>query len=115
VDLNIIQDWRIKTNSKDEWTLISAFAGFDIASFKTKKELLHFLAQQQIYEGRKKAVEMLMTYPNRWIINGNKIIADNYDDVYEKYFYWVNSINSKASFPEYYKAIDDKLAELMKR
>lgn len=42
-----------------------------------------------------------------------EILAVNLKDVSKSYFDWINSINLLNSYEEYYKAIDDKLNELM--
>lgn len=106
--------WSIKTNNKNKWSLFSSVTDSNIAMFKTQKELVNFIALEQIYEGKKKAIETLMTFPNKWYVNEERIIADNYDEVHKNYFDWLNSITELKTYKEYYKAVDDKLEELMR-
>ena len=108
--------WRINTNHKDKWSIFSSNTDDDIATFKTEKELVNFLALEEVYRGKKKAIEILMTFPNGWNVNGNRMSVKDGKSInkHEEYFKWLNSICDYETYDEYYKAIDDKLDELMK-
>ncbi len=106
--------WSIKTNNKDEWSLYSSISEGNIETFKTQKELVDFIALEQIYQGKKKAIETLMTFPDGWYVNGKRTFVDNRTELLKQYYDWFMSIVKLKSYEEYYKAIDDKLKELIK-
>jgi len=105
--------WSIKTNNKNQWSLFSSVTDDDIAVFETQKELVNFIALEKIYEGKKKAIETLITFPNGWTVNGNRMFVEN-KQKHDEYYEWLYSITNIETYEEYYKAIDDKLEELMK-
>jgi len=104
--------WRIKTNNKNKWSLFSSVTDSDIATFKTQKELVNFIALEQICDGKKKAIETLMTFPHGWNVNEVKYIAENHQELNQEYYDWVMEISKFKTYEEYYKAVDDKLDEL---
>jgi len=108
--------WRINTNHIDKWNIFSSNTDDDIATFKTEKDLINFIALEEIYKGKKKAIEILMTFPNGWTVNGNRMFVEDGDNriKHEEYFTWLNSIYDCETYEEYYKMIDNKLDELMK-
>lgn len=104
--------WSIKTNNKDKWNLYSSISESNIATFKTQKELVNFIALEQVYEGKKKAIETLMTFPEGWYVNNNRIFNPQNINR-EDYFVWLKSIFNYKTYEEYYEVIDKKLNELM--
>lgn len=99
--------WRIETNNVDKWDVISSVVDDVIISFNNEDELKLWLAVDFIYEGKKKAVETLLTFPNNWTINEKSNRGAG-----KKYYEWLESLDEFKTYEEYYKAIDDKLAEL---
>jgi len=108
--------WQIKTNKENQWSLFSTVTDDNIITFKTQKELINFIALEKIYEGKKKAIEILMTFPNGWNVNGNRMFVEDGEsrNKHDEYFKWLNSICDCETYEEYYKMIDNKLEELMK-
>jgi len=110
--------WRINTNHTDQWSIFSSNTDDDIATFKTEKDLVNFLALEEVYRGKKKAIETLMTFPNNWTVNDNRMfVGDEGSESrkkHEEYYEWLKLISKIRTYEEYYKAIDDKLFELMK-
>lgn len=105
--------WSIKTNNKDKWSVYSSVSDSVIAMFNTEKELVNFLALDKIYVTKKKAIELLMTFPNDWTVNDERTITEDRRDKLDLYFNWEKSIFKAETYEEYYKLIDDKLEELM--
>jgi len=104
--------WQIKTNNKDQWSLYSTVTDDNIATFKTQKELVNFITLEKLYEGKKKAIETLMTFPYGWNVNDKRTVG-NFRELTKQYYDWLESINSLDIYEKYYKAIDNKLDELM--
>lgn len=101
--------WFIK-QKKDKWEIHSTVTDSMIASFDTKKECARFIAMEEVYKGKKKAIEELMCFPSGWTVNGNRCFENNN---YEEYYNWLKSILNCDTYEEYYKRIDDKLEELL--
>ena len=110
--------WQIKTNNKDQWSLFSSITDSNIVTFEKQKDLVNFIALEKVYEGKKKAIEILMTFPNGWTVNDSRIFVGDEGsesrNKHNKYFAWLNSICDCETYEEYYKMIDNKLDELMK-
>ena len=106
--------WRINTNNIDQRSIFSSVTDDDIAKFNTQEELLNFIALEEIYKGKKKAIEILMTYPNGWTVNNKRMFMSD-EQKHDEYFKWLYSISDHDTYEEYYKAIDNKLNELMKQ
>jgi polyribonucleotide nucleotidyltransferase len=104
--------WSIKTNNKDKWSLYSSVSESIIATFKTQKELVNFIYTDQIYEGKKKAIETLMTFPSGWTVNNSRMFECD-TKCFEDYSNWLKTVIRSKTYEEYYKAIDDKLNELI--
>lgn len=45
-----------------------------IATFTTEKAMKNWLAEENIYEGKLKAIEHLMTFPSEWTVNDEEVI-----------------------------------------
>jgi len=105
--------WQIKTNNNDKWSLFSTVTDDNIITFQTQKELINFIALEKVYEGKKKAIETLMTFPYGWNVNDKRIVG-NFGESTKQYYDWLNSISLSDTYEEYYKAIDNKLEKLMK-
>ena len=103
--------WSINTNNKDEWSIYSSIIEDVIITFKTKEELIKFIATKDVYDGKKKAIEIFMTFPEDWVINQRRV-TDR--EGYRAYYNWLTSIYELNTYEEQYKAIDDKLKEFMK-
>jgi len=108
--------WRINTNHTDQWSIFSSNTDDDIATFETEKDLVNFLALEEVYRGKKKAIETLMTFPNGWTVNNSRMVVEEGEsrNKHDEHFAWLNSIYEIGTYEEYYKAIDDKLDELMR-
>jgi len=110
--------WRINTNHTDQWSIFSSNTDDDIAIFETEKDLVNFLALEEVYRGKKKAIETLMTFPNGWTVNNSRMVLG--DEVsesrkkHEEYYKWLELIGKIRTYEGYYKVIDDKLDELMR-
>jgi len=104
--------WQIKTNNKDQWSLFSSITDSNIVTFEKQKDLVNFIALEKVYEGKKKAIETLMTFPYGWNVNDERTVG-NYGELTKQYYDWLNTISSLDTYEEYYKAIDNKLEELM--
>lgn len=52
----------------------------------------------------------IMSFPNQWIINDKLQRTENGTEDYTK---WLISINHHDTFTDYYRAVDDKLNELL--
>jgi len=99
--------WRINTNHTDD----------DIVTFKTEKDLVNFLALEEVYRGKKKAIETLMTFPNGWTVNNSRMFIEEGEsrNKHDEHYKWLEFINDCKTYKEYYKMIDNKLDELMKK
>ncbi|AYP68146.1 hypothetical protein PQE75_gp014 [Bacillus phage vB_BcoS-136] len=99
--------WSIQTNNMDEWSVFSSVTDSVIAKFETEHDLKVWLANDRVYEGKLKAIEILMSFPNHWNVNGErKRIANGY---YE----WVRSLDNIDTYEEYHLKIDEKLDKLI--
>jgi len=104
--------WKINTNHIDQWSIFSTNTDDDIATFETERDLINFLAFEEIYRGKKKAIETLMTFPSGWTVNNSRMFVENRQK-HDEYYNWLNSICDCDTYEKYYKAIDDKLDELL--
>lgn len=98
----------IVTNNVDKWEVVSNVNDRVVADFKSEAEMKYWLAQEHVYNGKLEAIRLLLTYPNRWTING--------ETDYEfsmAYNHWYDSILGTKTYGEYYKKIDAKLNELV--
>lgn len=82
-----------------------------IAEFKSEQELKRFLAYENVYEGKKRAIKILMSFPNQWTVNDK---LQRTEKGIEEFTKWLLTINNYDTYADYYKAVDDKLDELLK-
>jgi len=58
-----------------------------------------------------------MTFPNGWTVNDDRMFVEEEGSEsrkkHEEYFEWLKLIYDCETYEDYYKAIDDKLFELM--
>ena len=102
--------WSIK-NKDNKWEIWSSITDSVIASFNEEKECVRFIAFEEIYKGKKKAIEELLCFPSGWHINNERQWRNKEQD---EYFEWIKSINENCdTYKEYYKRIDQKLDELL--
>lgn len=99
--------WRIETNHVDEWKVISSIVDDVIAKFQTEEELKKWIAKEKLYEGKLKAIETLMSFPNQWIVNNERQRKKS------GYYDWLSSIEETKTYDEYYEKIDKKLEKLL--
>lgn len=104
--------WSILVNN-NKWSIFSSVTDSIVEEFDSQQECANFIAKDKIYEAKKKAIETLITFPSSWRINGERILLKN-DELLDDYFDWANSLYNYGTYDEYYKAIDDKLNELMR-
>lgn len=106
--------YKIITNNKDSWELFSSITDSVIFKSNKEEELVNFLALEHIYEGKLKAIEVLLTFPNRYTINDERMFNDKSKEKTTEYYNWIEKINNDSkTYEEYYKKIDDKLEELL--
>jgi hypothetical protein len=101
--------WKIETNFIDKWEVYSTVIDDVIASFESENELKFWLAQEEIYNGKLKAIELFMVFPSSWTINDER---QQQKGSLSKYYNWIDNLDYEYSY-EKYKKIDDKLNELM--
>lgn len=101
--------YQIEIKNK-KWSIIDTVTDGIVAEFDTEKDIKIFLANESIYEGKKKAIEILMSFPNQWRINGERQTTESGIEDYTK---WLLSITHYDTYADYYKAIDAKLNELL--
>jgi len=107
--------WKIVTNNKDNWGIFSSISDSIIFECDTEQELLKHIALEAVYDGKLKAIERLMTYPNRWTVN-DQIMFNSNQEAVEAYYDWYKTINNDSkTYEEYYGKIDEKLEELLER
>lgn len=107
--------WKIVTNNKDNWGIFSSISDSIIFECDTEQELLKHIALEAVYDGKLKAIERLMTYPNRWTVN-DQIMFNSNQEAVEVYYDWYKTINNDSkTYEEYYGKIDEKLEELLER
>lgn len=104
--------WNILVNN-NKWSIFSSVTDSIVEEFDSQQECANFIAKDKIYEAKKKAIETLITFPSGWCINGERILLKNTYELLDDYFDWVKSLYNYGTYDEYYKAIDDKLNELM--
>jgi hypothetical protein len=97
----------IRTNNKDRWELISSIAEGVIATFKTKNEILAYIAEENVSMGKLKGIEEMMSFPSQWYVNDDYQWRDN-----KAYREWYDSV-IMAPDAERFKLIDQKYDELM--
>ena len=76
----------------------------------TKEEIIHFVANEQIYEGKINAIEVLYSFPEGLTVNGVYYSAVQRT---KDYYHWLDSIAAIKNWNERFKAIDEKLDEMM--
>lgn len=103
--------YQIETKN-GEWRVLNTVTDEIIAEFDSEQDTKQFLAYEKIYEGKKKAIEILMSFPNQWIINDK---FQRTESGIEDYTKWILSINHYDTYMDYYKAIDNKLDELLNK
>lgn len=103
--------WSIKTNNKDKWEVLSSVVDDVIASFDNEHDLKVWIAKEDIYRGKLKAIETMMTFPNLWRVNDERVIIHG---VLSKYHDWIEKLYHNND-EERFKMIDDKLEELMSK
>ena len=102
--------WSINTNHKDHWEVFSSISESVIATFVTERELKKWLAEEEVYKGKLKAIETLMIFPSEWTINDEyKIIPGNLSN----YHRWCETLDY-TNRENRLRQIDEKLEELMK-
>lgn len=101
--------YTIETNGV-EWQVLNTVTDETIADFKSEEELKQFLAYEKVYEGKKRAIELLLSFPHQYFVNGKLQRTENGTENYTR---WLLSINHYDSYKDSYKAIDDKLDELL--
>lgn len=107
--------WRIETDNKTEWKVISSAVDDVIATFTTEHDLKVWLSLEQEYKGKLKAVETLMAFPSQWMVNDKLSLGVGGSEALQSYFAWVRDIQEIKTYKEYYEAIDKKLEELRKK
>ncbi|MBE7114438.1 hypothetical protein FT641_18535 [Bacillus paranthracis] len=107
--------WRIETDNKTEWKVISSAVDDVIATFTAEHDLKVWLSLEQEYKGKLKAIETLMSFPSQWMVNGKLSIGVSGSEAMQSYYKWVLSIQEIKNYKEYYEAIDKKLEELRKK
>jgi hypothetical protein len=105
---------KIITNSKDNWQLYSTIADDIIAEFKTEKDLKEYIALEKIYDTKIQAIKELMIFPVGWTINEKRVPLLT-DEMLNKFNDWLEDLVDIDDNNEYYKNIDNKLNELLKR
>lgn len=98
----------IRTNNVDEWEVFSSITDSVIAKFETEHDLKVWLANEDIYKGKLKAIEVLMSFPSHWNVNGERQFKKS------GYYDWLSSIEDVDTYDEYHGKIDKKLEQLMK-
>lgn len=104
--------WSILVNN-NKWSIFSSVTDSIVEEFDSQQECANFIAKDKIYEAKKKAIEILMTFPDGWYINKKRKLLENRNELLDVYYNWVKSLYNYGTYDEYYKAIDDKLNELM--
>jgi hypothetical protein len=106
---------KIITNNINEWKIFSTMSDSIVAEFETEKDLKKFLALEEIYNGKLKAIEVLMSFPFQYSVNDTTLCRDNKEGK-EKYYEWLKEeVYETDTYEEYYSVIDKKLNELMNR
>jgi hypothetical protein len=100
----------IRTNNKDRWDLYSSIAEGVIATFKTKNELIAYIAEENVYMGKLKAIEEMMAFPSGWHVN--EIYHRNIEDI-KAFREWYDNNLLMAPDSERFELIDQKYDELM--
>lgn len=101
--------WRIETNHTNEWKVISSVVNDVIAAFESEQDLKVWLAMEEVYKGKLKAIETLLSFPNQWNVNGERQRKEH------GYFDWFRSLESVETYEEYYAKIDKKLETLLNK
>ena len=95
----------------EKWKVINTITNDAITEFDSEQDVKEFLAYEKIYEGKKDAIKLIMSFPNGFIVNNEyQRIKNGTEDDYTN---WLKSINHHDTFTDYYKAIDDKLDQLL--
>lgn len=97
-------------NISEEWKVLNAGTHDIIAKFDSEQDLKEFLAYEKVYEGKKEAIKLLMSFPHGSFVNSKYQRTENGTEDYTK---WLISISHHDTYTNYYKAIDDKLDELL--
>src|SRR6478735_3321180 len=96
-----------RTNNKDRWELYSSIAEGAIGTFKTKEELIAYIAEEKVYEGKVIAIREMMCFPSDWFVNEERQPREM-----KEYNDWYNSV-LMAPDEQYFELIDKKYNELM--
>ncbi|AKO91968.1 hypothetical protein BEH_07565 [Priestia filamentosa] len=99
----------IVTNYKDKWALYSSIVEDSIVEFKTEDELKAYMAREMVYEGKLKAIELLMDFPHRLVVNDSVQVCP----MKLQYHNWYTRLLATTTDEEYFRCIDSKLNELM--
>ncbi len=99
----------INTNHTDHWELYSTIAEGSLAVFKTKNELIRYIANEKVYEGKLRAIEEMMIFPEGWAVNYQRQVPKSF-----AFVDWERELLN-APDDQYYKLIDEKYEELMKQ
>lgn len=106
---------RIITNNIDSWEIFSTMSDSVIEKFETEDDLKRFLALEKIYDGKLKAIEVLMSYPYQYSVNEIMLCRDNSEGM-NKYYSWLKlELYESDTYEEYYDMIDKKLEELLNK
>jgi hypothetical protein len=107
--------YQIKTNWKNTYRLFSTISDELIAKFKTKNDVLYYIAIDQVYNGKLQAIERLIRGFDQMYVNDDwSYFEETRINNLETYHNWFCDIcrNTKTR-EEYYNAIDKKLDELL--
>ena len=65
--------YKVETNNKDRWVIYDTNVEEIILECETEQEIKKFLALDRVYKAKIAAIEVLMTYPNRWTVNDVRV------------------------------------------
>lgn len=104
---------KIITNGEDKWEIFSTITDSVIAEFNTKEGIKRFVAMERIYNSKLEAIQELICFPRGWVVNDERQLNENHEQ-FEAYDAWYkNILENETTYEDYYKAIDDKLEELL--
>lgn len=100
---------QIRTNG-DKWEVFSTISDTVVATFDSKQEIAQWMAKDELYRGKLKAIETLMTFPAHWVIDGKYNNGSS-----RKYYSWIEGVYDRAEKGEgnWYEMVDKKFDELM--
>lgn len=99
----------IRTNNKDRWELYSSIAEGAIGTFKTERELIAFIAEENVYKGKIEAIREMMSFPHGWHVNGVYTASLEKDRPFRQ---WYDELLNTPEDEEF-AFIDKKYNELM--